>query len=139
MRRRACRQHQRRVMFTCMKQKTCLVLLCALWAAALAPPPLPAQTNVLTYHNDNARTGQNLNETNLTPANVNTNTFGLLFTCAVDGQIYAQPLYMAALAITNKGTHNVVLAATENDSVYAFDADSSTGRNAPPLWKVGFL
>jgi hypothetical protein len=114
-------------------------LLCALLAAALAPLASPAQTNVLTYHNDNARTGQNLSETNLTPANVNTNTFGLLFTCAVDGQIYAQPLYMAALAITNNGTHNAVFVATENDSVFAFDADNNTGSNAAPLWQVSFI
>jgi hypothetical protein len=106
-----------------------------LFAAVSVSLPLLGQINVLTFHNDNARTGQNLNETNLTPANVNTNTFGLLFSNGVDGQIFAQPLYMTGVAITNKGTHNVVFVATENDSVYAFDADS----NAAPLWQASFI
>lgn len=83
-----------------------------------------------TYHNDNFRSGLNLNETTLTPANVNAASFGKLFTYPVDGQVYAQPLYVPGLAIAGKGTHNVVFVATENDSVYAFDADSNTGPTA---------
>lgn len=92
--------------------------------------------SVLTYHNDNFRTGQNTNETVLAPANVNTSTFGRLFTYAVDGQVYAQPLYAPGIAIPGQGTHNVVFAATQHDSVYAFDADSNTGSTGGLLWHV---
>ncbi len=79
--------------------------------------------DVLTYHNDNARDGLNPNETILTPSDVNANTFGLLFVDNTDGQVYAQPLYMSGVTIPGQGTHNVLYVATENDSVYAFDAD----------------
>ena len=88
-----------------------------------------AQTSVLTQHNDIGRTGQNINETILTTSNVNSTQFGKLFTLKVDGQVYAQPLYVPQLTI-NGATHNVLIVATEADSVYAFDADSNTGANA---------
>ena len=98
----------------------------------LVAVPTFGQTSVLTQHNDNARTGQNTSETILTTANVNTSQFGKLFTLPVDGQVYAQPLYVPGVTI-NGGVHNVVIIATENDSVYAYDADSSS---AALLWKT---
>ena len=94
--------------------------------------PVFGQVSVLTQHNDNARTGQNTSETILTTANVNTSQFGKLFALPVDGQVYAQPLYVAGVTI-NGGVHNVVIVATENDSVYAFDADSTS---AVLLWNT---
>jgi PQQ-like domain len=100
--------------------------------------PLYSQVSVLTNHYDNARTGANLSETQLNTSNVNVNQFGKLFCYAVDGSIYAQPLYLPAAAISGKGTHNVVYVATMNDKVYAFDADSNAGPNASPLWSVDF-
>ena len=96
--------------------------------------PAFGQTSVLTQHNDNARTGQNMSETILNTSNVNTNQFGKLFAMPSDGQVYAQPLYVPGVTI-NGGVHNVVILATENDSVYAYDADSS----GPPLWKVSMV
>ncbi len=95
-----------------------------------------AQVNVLTWHNDSQHTGQNLQETVLTPTNVNSKTFGKLFTYPVDGMMYAQPLYVQGLTI-NGTTHNVVFVATENDTVYAFDADSEA-LNPTPLWQKSY-
>jgi len=97
-----------------------------------------AQVSVLTSRNNNSRDGQNLNETILTPANVNVSQFGKLFSQSVDGYLYAQPLYAPNVNISGS-THNVVYVATEHDSVYAFDADSNTGTNANPLWKTSFI
>jgi hypothetical protein len=98
-----------------------------------------AQVNVLTAHNDIARTGQNLNETVLTPSNVNPAQFGKLFLQQVNGAVYAQPLYVSQVIIPSKGTHNVVYVATATDMVYAFDADSNGGVNANPLWQISLL
>src|SRR5437588_10134858 len=104
------------------------------FSEALEPRRLLA-ASVLTWHNDLARTGLDANETQLTQANVNQTGFGKLFSYPVDGQIYAQPLYVSNVAIPGKGTHNVVFVATETDSVYAFDADSA-GTNGGLLWHV---
>jgi len=79
---------------------------------------------VFTYHNDLSRDGANTQEYALTSSTVNTNTFGKLFSCSVDGAVYTQPLWVAGLGIAG-GTHNVVLVATQHDSLYAFDADAS--------------
>jgi uncharacterized protein (TIGR03437 family) len=98
-----------------------------------------AQVSVNTYRNNLARSGENLAETTLTPANVNPAQFGKLFNRPVDGQLYAQPLYAPSVAIAGKGVHNVVFVATQHDSVYAFDADSNTGANEPPLWQVSLV
>ena len=100
-----------------------------------AVPDATAQaTDVLTYHNDNARTGQDLNEEILTPANVNANHFGKLWVLPADGLVDAQPLYAAGVTIPLKGLRNVLFVATEHDSVYAYDADSTN-----LFWHVSLL
>jgi len=101
----------------------------------LFAPRASAQVQVTTSQYDNARTGADTHETILTPRNVNANQFGKAFTLRVDGDVYAQPLYLPHLAIPGKGTHNVVFIATEYDSVYAFDADVP----ALELWHTSFL
>jgi len=97
-------------------------------------PPVPTQhTDVVTYKNDLARTGQNLTESVLTPTNVNQTNFGLLRVFAADGNVDATPLYLSGLTVQG-ATHNVVFIATENDSVYAYDTDSGA-----LLWHVSLL
>src|SRR6516162_5936108 len=91
-------------------------------------------TDVLTWHNDNARTGQTLHEEVLTHAAVTTNHFGKLWALPADGKVDAQTLYAAAVAIPGRGVRNVVFFATEHDSVYAYDADSTN-----LFWKVSML
>ena len=90
------------------------------------------QVSVLTQHNDTSRTGQNLQETLLNTSTVNVANFGKLFSLPVDGNIFAQPLYVPGLTIGG-ATHNVVYVATAQNSVFAFDADSG---NTTPLWTV---
>ena len=96
-----------------------------------------ADVAVLTQHNNLAHTGANLQETSLSVTNVNTNQFGLLYSRAVDDQMYAQPLVMTNVDIPGKGIHNLVIAATVNDLVYAFDADDATA--AAPYWTNSFI
>ena len=100
----------------------------------LATNPPATLVSVVTYKYDNARDGANTNEILLTPANVNVANFSVLFTYALDGYVYSEPLYVANLQIPGRGTHNAVFVATENDSVYAFDADSNAGANGGLLW-----
>jgi hypothetical protein len=99
------------------------------------PLALSAQTNVLTQHNDIGRTGQNLTETILTPANVSaSNSFGKLYTANLDGRAFAQPLYVSSVTIGGVN-HSVVYMATEHDSVYALDANA----NGAILWKASLM
>ncbi|MBV8811722.1 MAG: hypothetical protein JO033_23890 [Acidobacteriaceae bacterium] len=115
-----------------MKTATLIGYLAAgTWACA-------QQTNqlqVTTSQYSNARFGSNSHETTLTPRNVNARTFGKVFSLKVDGDVYAQPLYLSALEIPGKGKHNILFIATEHDSVYAFDVDKA----GTPLWHVSFL
>jgi hypothetical protein len=101
----------------------------------------PANVDVLSAHNDGFLSGENLGEEILTPANVNATGFGKLFSRSVDGYVYAQPLYKANLTIPGQGVHDVAFVATEHDSVYAFDTDSSAPGPGPDgsLWKTSFL
>jgi outer membrane protein assembly factor BamB len=104
----------------------CLWLLVCFSVAAMA------QVNVYTRSYDTSRTGANLQETILTPANVNSTSFGKLFTFHTDGEIFAQPLYVSKLAIAG-GTHNVVFVASMLNTIYALDADTGT-----QLWSQNF-
>lgn len=93
-------------------------------------------TGVTTYHNDIGRTGWNPNETVLTPLNVNVSNFGKLFSYTLDGGSFSQPLYVPNVSIPGQGTHNVLYVVTENDGIYAFDAD---GLSSSPLWYVSLV
>jgi hypothetical protein len=103
--------------------------------ATLAVTHVASSAAVLTYHNDNLRTGQNVHETILTTANVNSSTFGKLFSLPVDGPIFAQPLYMPGVTVGTQ-VHNLVFVATEHDSVYAWDADRAS---TTPVWHTSFI
>jgi hypothetical protein len=101
-------------------------------ALTIVAKPAPAQ-DVRTYHNNNARTGLDSKETTLNYSNVNSATFGKLFVVAADGLVDGEPLYLSSVSITGV-THNVLIVVTENDSVYAYDADKGS-----KLWKVSTL
>lgn len=101
----------------------------------VAGPCAGAQVDVLTQHNDNARTGANLNETLLTPENVNKAHFGMLFRRALDDQLYTQPLIVTHVQVEG-GTRDIVYVTTVNNSVYAFDANDSEASR--PIWHVNF-
>jgi hypothetical protein len=110
---------------------------CALEVVALEPRTLLSNVSVLSYRNGTSNTGDYPAETVLTPANVKSSTFGKLFSTPIDGQVYAQPLVVAGEDVTvgpQPGRHNVVLVATENDSLYAIDAASGA-----ILWQAGFI
>lgn len=111
-----------------------IFLLTFMLLVAVASPAAAQATDVLTYHSDNGRTGQNLSEEILSPANVNTNHFGKLWVLPADGLVDAQPLYAAGVNIPLQGVRNVVFIATEHDSVYAYDADSTN-----LFWRVSML
>jgi Immunoglobulin domain len=99
----------------------------------------PSAVDVTTYHYDNLRTGQNVNEKTLTPANVNQTKFGKVGSFSVDGHVDAQPLYLSNVTIPGSGTKNVLYVVTEHDSVYAFDADSVNGSTSTILWQKSML
>ena len=108
------------------------------WCASLLVSGLCTHggAQVTTSQYDNMRTGAIVTETTLTPANVNTAHFGKIGAFQVDGPVYAQPLFVSAVAIPGKGRRDVLFVATEHDSVYAFDAEHL---NTAPLWYVSFL
>ena len=110
-----------------------LRLFGSLLLGAMLPACSVAQVTTSQYNN--SRTGANLHETTLTPRNVNANQFGRLFSLRVDGDVYAQPLYLPGVQVQGKGKHDVVFVATEHDSVYAFDAQ---GQPRTPLWHINF-
>ncbi len=124
----------KRIFHACLKASVIISLALSLIAtqnlgsASAQPPP------VLTQHNDNNRTGANLNETILNTSNVNQKRFGKLFVRPVDGQIYAQPLYLGNIQFPDQKFHNAVYVATMHNTVYAFDADDPNA--SQPLWSV---
>ena len=128
-------------MCSVLRMRTLLLTAFLLFASVLltaapgqhSPKPAIGFKGVLTYHNDNLRSGHNPNETALALKNVNSTTFGKLFIVSADGKVDAQPLYVPGISISG-GMHNVLFIATEHDSVYAVDAD-----NGAPLWQVTML
>jgi hypothetical protein len=103
-------------------------------SAKLTVNAVTTSIDVTTYHNDVARTGQNLSETILTTGNVNSATFGKVSFFSVDGLVDGEPLYASGVNVPGSGTHNILIAATEHGTVYAFDADTGT-----KLWSTSTL
>ena len=126
---------QRRALFRTVERviNHKLLLLASL---LLSVAPLLSQTSIVTWHYDNFRSSANTSETVLTPANVNTTTFGKLSAKPVDGFVVAAPLYLPNVSIPGRGIHNLVYVVTLHDSVYAFDADNTS---TAPLWKTSIL
>ena len=120
----------RRLVVTSLKASILRLVLVAFFAICVlaAGAPCAFSQNVLTYHNNNSRTGSNPSEATLNLSNVNAASFGKLFTLSVDGLVDGEPLYLSAVPILGSGTHNLLIVVTENDSVYAFDADSNSLR-----------
>lgn len=104
-----------------------------------APPGDNTSINVLTWHYDNSRSGVNANETGLAPANVTSSGFGKVAEFSVSGQVDGQILYVSQINIPNVGKKNVIYFATENDKVYAIDADSMSGSTATVLWSTSLV
>lgn len=107
---------------------------CGTAAAPTTNAAAPSSIDVVTYHYDNLRTGQNTQETILTPTNVNSTQFGKLGEFAVTGRVDAQPLYLSNLSIPGAGMKNVLYVATEHGCVYSFDADSIASSASKPIW-----
>ena len=118
-----------------MKLKSIILALGTLAFLGHFHATFAAAVAVTTYHNDNSRVGLNNAETILNTSNVNTGSFGKLFSLPVDGQVYGQPLYVPSVAVPGQGTHNILYVTTMHNSVYAFDADSGS---PTPLWRVNF-
>ena len=107
---------------------------CSSSRSTSATPAAHSSIDVVTYHYDNLRTGQNTSETILTTANVNSTQFGKLGEFMVAGKVDAQPLYLSNVSIPGVGTKNVLYVATEHGCVFAFDADSISGSTSKALW-----
>jgi outer membrane protein assembly factor BamB len=124
---------QNKLVAALFRQRLLPLLLVLLSASGLRSQGVPNchRGDVLTYHNDNARSGLNPAERILTPSNVNSTDFGLLFALPVDGFVTAEPLYASRVIFPDKSVHDVLIVETENDSVYAFDAVKGT-----PLWQT---